>query len=120
IKPAKEHFDRPRPPKADPSIKAVMEENDGSYPSGHATRGQLFAEVLAAALPARRDALLARGRQIGDDRMIAGVHYPSDIIAGRVLGHVMAKALLETPAFRERLAAIGAELPHGAAAVAAP
>ena len=50
----------------------------------------LFAEVLAEIYPDQRDALLARGRQIGFDRIIGGVHYPSDVVAGAALGTLVA------------------------------
>ena len=109
----KEHFDRRRPPFVDERIKAVAVaqlEDEGGYPSSHAVRGQLFAEVLAAAVPDRRDALLARGRQIGFDRLLGGVHYPSDITAGRVLGHAIAGRLLADARVRAQLDEVRTEL----------
>ena len=91
----KDHWKRQRPPYADERLQPIVKlDTEPSYPSGHSTRGMLFAEVLAEIYPDQRDALLARGRQIGFDRVIGGVHYPSDIYAGRVLGHNLARVIL--------------------------
>jgi acid phosphatase (class A) len=91
---------RPRPYAADPAVTpAVARERTFSYPSGHATRGALFAAILAELAPGRREALLRRGAQIGEDRVVAGVHYPSDVDAGQRLGAALARALLADPEF---------------------
>ena len=95
---------RPRPYAADGRVRpAVPPEPTASFPSGHATRGALLAAVLAELAPDRREAVLARGAQIGHDRVIAGVHYPSDVAAGEKLGLAVAEALLADPAFRAEL-----------------
>ena len=106
----KDHWKRPRPPRSDDRVKPLLEEKDDSYPSGHATRGMIFAETLAEIFPHEREALLARGRQIGWDRVIVGVHFPSDVYAGRVLGHALARELLAKPEFRAELEKVKAEL----------
>jgi acid phosphatase (class A) len=74
-----------------------------SYPSGHATRGTLLARILAELAPERREALLRVGHQIGYDRVVGGVHYPSDVLAGDRLGDAVADALLADPDFRRQL-----------------
>ncbi len=117
----KDHYNRRRPPFVDARIKPVVTlEDEGSYPSSHSVRGQLYAEVLAAVLPeANRAAVAARGRQIGFDRLLGGVHYPSDVVAGRVLGHALAGRLSADPAFVARLDAVRAELSEQGKSVAA-
>lgn len=101
---AKKHFARVRPPLAEPRIHpCVPLEHTGSFPSGHAMRGMLWAVLLADMFPDHRDALLARGRQIGDDRVLAGMHYPSDVAAGQKLGTEIAMRLLKNDDFRARL-----------------
>jgi membrane-associated phospholipid phosphatase len=109
---------RPRPYVADPRVKPTASpESSASFPSGHATRGALLAALLAELAPRRREALLARGAQIGHDRVIAGVHYPSDVAAGERLGHAVAQALVADPAFRAALEDVRArEWPAGAGA----
>lgn len=102
---AKLQFARARPPQADARVQiAVAPLTDSSYPSGHAARGMLFALILADLVPDQRAALLERGREIGWERVIAGVHYPSDVAAGRVLGQAMAVQLLRDSAFQRELA----------------
>jgi acid phosphatase (class A) len=74
-----------------------------SYPSGHATRGLAYAAVLAELVPERREALLERGRQVGVDRVIGGVHWPSDIEAGQRLGAALVEIWLADPANRRNV-----------------
>ena len=50
--------------------------------------------------PDRADALLARGLAYGDSRMICGVHYASDVEAGRLVGAALVAALKANPAFQ--------------------
>jgi acid phosphatase (class A) len=52
---------------------------------------------------------LKRGQEIGWDRVIAGVHFPSDVYAGRVLGQTLAQAMLKSPDFQRRLTQAKAE-----------
>lgn len=101
---AKKEWNRMRPPLADPRIKpCVTLEHTPSFPSGHATRGMAWAVLLAEMFPDKRDALMARGRQIGDDRVIGGMHYPTDVAAGQKLGAEFSKRLLAIDAFRTEL-----------------
>jgi acid phosphatase (class A) len=91
----KKHFMRPRPYQADARVQPAIErETSPSYPSGHATRGLVFAIVLAELAPDRREALLAQGRLVGVDRVIGGVHYPSDIESGQRLAIKLAEGWL--------------------------
>lgn len=107
---AKAAYHRPRPEHEDKRIHVpIDDETTFAYPSGHATRGMLYALLLVELAPDHRDALLERGREIGWDRVIAGLHHPSDIIAGRVLGKALAQSLLADPKFQPELAALKAE-----------
>jgi acid phosphatase (class A) len=89
---------------ANPKIHPCLPlERSYSYPSGHAVAGIVWATLLSEIFPEKRDALMARGKQIGDDRVLAGVHYPTDVIAGRKLGEEIARRLLADQAFRAEL-----------------
>src|ERR1700733_3770861 len=44
---AKDHWNRPRPPRSDDRVQPVLDDKDASYPSGHSTRATVMAEVLA-------------------------------------------------------------------------
>ena len=108
---AKDLFNRPRPHVTEKRIKVAIEGQEGScYPSGHATRGMLLALILAELAPDKKAALLERGRELGWARAVAGVHFPSDLTAGRVLGQAVAQALLANPAFQQDLARARAEV----------
>jgi acid phosphatase (class A) len=109
---AKAQFKVARPFGADARVQPLfqLESNDFSYPSGHATRGMLFALILAEVFPDRHEDLIARGHQIGWDRVIAGVHYESDLVAGRVLGKVTFRQLMASEAFKSQLEEVKAEL----------
>jgi acid phosphatase (class A) len=80
-------------PPADPSLSP-------SYPSGHAAVGAMDAIVLAQMVPEQRTALFARGWAYGDARVIGGVHFPSDVEAGRILGTMLIGVLEQDVRFR--------------------
>jgi acid phosphatase (class A) len=107
---ARARYGRPRPFAADAGVEAVVKRDDTpSYPSSHGTRGVLYARMLGELAPARRDALLEVGRRLGYDRVLAGVHYPSDVLAGQRLGAALADGLLADPRFRAELAELRAK-----------
>lgn len=111
---AKKHWQRIRPYHAEPGLfpNAIEREprTDYSYPSGHSTRGTAYALLLAELFPDKRGALLAKGRDTGWLRVLGGVHYPTDIYAGRVLGQALAREFLRSEAFQRDFAAVRAEL----------
>jgi acid phosphatase (class A) len=103
---SKSAFPRPRPFLADPSLTTCvpMPVPGSSYPSGHAGWGWLSALVLARVEPSKTAALLARGREYGQSRVVCAVHYPSDIEAGRYLADAVL-ARLDNDADYQRLLA---------------
>ncbi len=74
-----------------------------SYPSGHATQGWAYALIMAALVPEKATAILARGRSYGESRIVCGVHWPSDVAAGRTNGASVFAALLGDASFRTDL-----------------
>jgi acid phosphatase (class A) len=110
IKPAKNYYARPRPYLVDSQIMPCVKlEKSASFPSGHSVHATIDAIILAQIIPIKTDDLKARGEQIGDDRVIAGVHFPSDVAAGRVLGEAIAQKFLDNPDFMAELAKANAE-----------
>jgi acid phosphatase (class A) len=100
----KEYFARPRPIEVDSRVQPVVDTGrERCYPSGHATRGALWAAILCEIAPEENQSLVARGQEIGWDRVVAGVHFPSDVYAGQVLGKALARAMLGSEKFREQL-----------------
>jgi acid phosphatase (class A) len=69
----------------------------------------VLAMVLSEMLPDHKKALMAQGMQIGDDRALAGQHYPSDVDAGRVLAKAIFEKMEQDPKFRQSLEAAKAE-----------
>jgi hypothetical protein len=101
---AKESFARPRPKFADARVLPVVHGDDEpSYPSGHATRAMTWARILCEIAPEKKNALLDRAEEIGWDRVIIGVHYPSDVYAGEVFGQALAQAMIRNAEFQKRL-----------------
>ncbi len=102
---AKAFWARPRPPLQDARVHPPVDlPPSGAYPSGHATLGLLQALVLAQLAPDLKDQLVERGRLIGSDRVIAGVHFPSDVVAGQKLAQFLFDRMSASPAFRADLA----------------
>ena len=72
--------------------------------------GWAWGLVMAELAPAKASGLLEAGREIGDSRVICGVHYQSDVEAGRMLGAAMVAAEHANAQFRADFAAAKAEL----------
>ena len=109
----KTYWKRLRPYHVDPARfnRAIEDEyyTDYSYPSGHSTRATVFALLLADVFPDKRDGILMKGRESGWLRVIGGVHYPTDVYAGRVLGQAIVRELKASPAFQTDFEAVKAE-----------
>ena len=92
------HFFRVRrPADRSPLVQPVLlTPGHGSYPAGHSTQCGFLAAILAdlagnsfgADLGGQLDALAAR---IGQNRVVAGLHYQADIDDGLVLGKALAE-----------------------------
>jgi acid phosphatase (class A) len=108
---AKMHFDRPRPVALDAHIQPCLEPIvNMAYPSGHATWVFMTAVLLADMVPERREAIWARAEDFARQRLVGGVHYRSDIDAGRIAGTVIAAFMLASPSYRADAAVAAADL----------
>ena len=101
---AKDHYQRQRPFAALQETMCAPAEQahlarDGAYPSGHAALGWAWALVLTSLAPERTDALLRRGRAFGENRVICGVHWQSDVDAGWMVGAATVARLQSHPVF---------------------
>ncbi len=89
----KDAFGRPRPFVLEPRLQPVIvTPPNGAYPSGHTVWGQTVGLVLADMVPERRAQLMARAAEYAQNRVVAGVHYPSDIEGGKMAATAFAAA----------------------------
>lgn len=108
----KHYYQRPRPYQTDTTLHPVcgLKTEHDSYPSGHGLTGYLEAFTLANMVPERRTEILARADDYARNRLVCGVHYPSDIEASRRVAYAVFGYMLATPRFQRDLAAARAEM----------
>lgn len=109
----KEYFKRPRPLQHNDLPLCVPHDkyaSSYSYPSGHSTISWTFASILMAVAPDRAGAIAARARGYGESRAVCGVHWASDVEAGRLAASTVFAALQGNKAFQGDLKAAQAEI----------
>lgn len=79
----KAYYNRARPNTVLPEIVPILPVPwHSSYPNGHAAQSQLTARLLGSAVPSKLPELLKFAERVGRNREVAGLHYPSDTVAG--------------------------------------
>lgn len=111
---AKDYYMRPRPYmfySEDTSIPGAQKglSTNGSYPSGHTAIGWATALVLAEINVMNQDAILKRGYEMGQSRVISGYHFQSDVDAGRLVSSAVVARLHANDEFNAQLAKAKAE-----------
>lgn len=76
------------------SINEGGRQTDGGFPSGHTDYAYLSAYAFAYAIPERFSELLTRASELGENRIISGMHSPLDVIGGRIIATAIAAAYL--------------------------
>ncbi|APR38868.1 acid phosphatase [Paraburkholderia sp. SOS3] len=71
---------------------------DGGYISGHEAEAMRDALTMAYCVPERGSEMIARGLELGENRILAGMHSPLDVMAGRMFAIAAAVANLNDPA----------------------
>jgi membrane-associated phospholipid phosphatase len=85
-----------RPHQLDPGIIPLFPvPNFPSYPSNHSAFSTARAEMLAYLFPARADFIRALGKEAGDSRIWAGIHFQMDNVAGVNLGRSVAQVFID-------------------------
>lgn len=59
-------------------------QKNSSYPSGHTTGAYSWGIALAGMIPELAPQIMARTSEAGNNRIVLGVHYPLDIMGGRI------------------------------------
>lgn len=112
---AKTHYNRSRPfmknnqPVCTPDDEEALRK-DGSYPSGHNAVGWGWTLLLCELFPEKTDALLKRGWEFGQSRIVCNAHWQSDANQGRIMGAAAVARLHADSGFLEDLAAAKNEI----------
>jgi acid phosphatase (class A) len=111
VDPYKNMWNRPRPPQYSSLVKPVVKLSTApSYPSKHATDVTLMGIVLSNMVPEKRADIMARAADYAHNRVVGGIHFPSDVEAGQIVGTVIAARLQTQDDFNAAFAAARDEL----------
>jgi acid phosphatase (class A) len=99
---AKEYWERPRP--------SGVTKKRASYPSGHAAFAASTAILLGELIPDKRNAVFMQAREFAQNRILLGLHYPSDVAAGWTAGTLAVFVMARNRTFAHDFAAVKAEL----------
>jgi len=94
---AKAIVDQERPCRAIPTVETIAPcpaTGDWSFPSNHATLAAALAVGLAVRRPHLAVVTLPLAAAAALLRVLVGVHYPHDVLAGAILGGTVAAAVL--------------------------
>ncbi|MFC4140110.1 MULTISPECIES: phosphatase PAP2 family protein [unclassified Microbacterium] len=116
--PSKNYFDYDRPYVVAPDQVVYRDKEggdaysstSGSYPSGHTNQAYWQGTLLATLLPELSPQILARTSESGNYRVVMAMHYPLDIIGGRMMGQASIAKRWADPEFRSLLEQASAEL----------
>lgn len=92
---------RRRPDRAEqevPLARQVRMPTTTSFPSGHAAGAFAFATGVGYVLPAAGFPLRALAALVAYSRVHTGVHYPSDVLAGAMLGGALSQVTTQAVA----------------------
>jgi membrane-associated phospholipid phosphatase len=119
----KDHFKSPRPPQLSLAIYPLVNPPaTPSFPAGHAVQSYLISYLLAYSLKnlpqhqlpdAPEDAkglLFDLAARVADNRVVAGIHYPVDIDAGRAVAIACFNKLKKLDSIIELQAEVAKEL----------
>jgi autotransporter-associated beta strand protein len=85
----------------DPTLvpaEAADASTDGGYISGHEAEAMRDALTMAYCVPERGSEMISRGLELGENRILAGMHSPLDVMAGRMFAIAATVANLSDPA----------------------
>lgn len=108
--PLKGIYKRPRPYNYDSSLHPVCKtDKEPSYPSGHSMSGYLLAFTMAQIVPEKKQEILDRADDYAHNRVVCGVHYPTDTEASRRMAYAIFGDMMASSRFQRELAAARTE-----------
>jgi acid phosphatase (class A) len=112
VRHVKDHFRRLRPYEIEPRIEPCIDDvrGDLSYPSGHAAFAYSMYMLLAMMVPEREEQLESRAIQFARQRLVCGVHFPSDLAAGDLAARELLGNMIRVKEFQLEFAAATTEL----------
>ncbi|BEP57039.1 phosphatase PAP2 family protein [Variovorax sp. V35] len=78
------------------SARSSTPVTDGGFVSGHTAEAVRKGIAFAYVVPQRFQEMMARSLEMGENRVLAGMHSPLDVIGGRLHGSAVATASLAT------------------------
>lgn len=100
----KAQYSRARPAQVYPALMPpILTPPHASYPNAHALQSLLMSGCAKLAAPELSDPLDALANRIGENREIAGVHYPSDRIASQHIADKVLPQLQKCQKFKDVL-----------------
>lgn len=91
----KSRTSRPRPYQVNQAIRMETNPLDKfSFPSGHTLHAVAFSIVLVAYFPELQWLVVPFTALVALSRLVLGLHYPTDVLAGAVIGTVVAASSL--------------------------
>jgi acid phosphatase (class A) len=119
----KRKFQRPRPfvgNDAPICVDRDRYEGTTSYPSGYTTFIWAITHIMADLVPDRSSQIASRGMAFVDNRAVCGVHWASDIDAGKIVADRLYAALRRNAAFQADMQAARVEIGRIRATAAKP
>lgn len=111
VQAGKRSFDRPRPFLLESRIVPIVDKPpNASYPSGHTMWARTMGLLLSDMLPEHREKIMARADEYAFNRVVAGVHYPSDVESGKLAATALTAFLMASPSFQKDFAEARKEL----------
>ncbi len=112
IEAAKSSWNRRRPFERFPDTitPAVERPHNTSYPSGHAADAMFYVVILTELFPEHAAAWREQAALVRWSRLVAGAHYPRDVVAGKILGEAIGREMLKSPQLQADLELVRAEL----------
>lgn len=111
---SKEYWNVTRPYLVDKKVNMLITPSPGAcYPSGHTTSSNVHAQILGLLIPEKSDDLQKLSKKISQRRILVGMHYPHDIVAGEQLSRLVIGGLMQNKEFLKDFAAAKEEIAQG-------